>query len=120
MKPQDHVTKARRIEATVTGKLDPDKHYELCIEAYMLAGTHFMNAALHRLAVTKENGDLNHSDRLKGPIDESLRPLLDALKRIEDLRDGYLRGTDPWKPEDGRRCRESYEEVKRLAETALG
>lgn len=122
MKPRDHVTKARRIEATVTGKLDPDKHYELCIEAYMLAGTHFLNAVLHKGSVTREDFDLSHTDRpvLQVPIDESLRPLFASLKQIEDLRAGYLRGTDPWKPEDGRRCRESYEEVKRLAEKALG
>jgi hypothetical protein len=87
----------------------------------MLAGTHFLNAVLHKFSVTRESFDLSHSDsKLEAPVDESLRPLFDAMKRIEDLRPGYLRGTDSWRPEDGRRCRESYEEVKRFAERALG
>ena len=121
MKPQDHVSKARRIEATI-GKLDPDRHYELCVEGYMLAGSHFMNAVSHKLSVTRENADVSHSDNpaLDVASDHALRPLLDAMKRIEDFRPDYLRGTKPWNPDDGRVLRQSYEEVKRLAEKALG
>jgi hypothetical protein len=122
MKPQDHVTKARRIEATIVAKLDFDRDYELCLEGYMLAGTHYLNAVLHKRGVTREQFDLSHTDRprLDAPIDETLRPLFEALRQVEDLRPDYLRGNKTWNAEDGRRCRESYEQVRRLAEKALG
>ncbi len=122
MKLNDHVTKARRIEATMVAKLDRDKDYELFLEGYMLAGTHLLNAILHKFSVTKEEFDLLHSDkpRLNVPIKETLRPLFEAMKWIEDLRPGYLRGTKAWSVEDGQRCLESYQQVKRFAEKALG
>ena len=122
MRPNDHVTKARRMEATMTAKLDPDKDYELYLEGYMLAGTHFLNAILHKFSVTKEEFDLLHSDKpvLDTAIEEKLRPLFEAMRRIEDLRPGYLRGTQPWLAEDRQICRESYQQVRRFAEKALG
>lgn len=122
MKLNDHVTKARRIDATMTSKLDRDKDYELFLEGYMLAGTHLLNAILHKFAMTKEEFDLLHSDKpkLEAPIEATLRPLFDAMKYIEDLRPGYLRGTKAWRIEDGKKCEQSYQQVKRFAEKVLG
>ena len=122
MKLNDHVTKARRIEATMTSKLNRNKDYELYLEGYMLAGTHLLNAILHKFSVTTEEFDLLHSDkpRLDRPIETTLRPLFDAMKYIEDLRPGYLRGTKTWSIEDGKRCERSYQQVKQFAEKALG
>lgn len=122
MKLNDHVTKARRIEATMAAKLDRDKDYELVLEGYMLAGTHLLNAILHQFSVTREEFDLRHSDmpRLDVPIEATLRPLFEAMKCIEDLRPGYLRGTKAWSVEDGQRCLKSYQQVKRFAEKAIG
>src|SRR5262245_39176910 len=122
MRIQDHVEKARRIEATMTGKLDRDGDYELVLEGYMLAGTHLLNAILHKLAVTKEDFDLLHSDKpvLEAPVETRLQPFFAAMRYIEDLRPGYLRGLKPWRTEDGKGCAEMYEKVKRLAEQVLG
>lgn len=122
MKLNDHVTKARRIEATMVNKLDPDKDYELVLEAYMLAGTHLLNAILHKFSVTEEEFDLSHSDKpkLNMPIDATLRPLFDDMKYIEDLRPGYLRGARAWSVDDGKRCLRSYQQVKQFAEKVLG
>ena len=122
MKPNDHVTKARRIEATMVAKLDRDKDYELFLEGYMLASTHLLNAILHKFSVTREEFDLRHSDmpKLEVPIEATLRPLFEAMKYIEDLRPGYLRGTQAWNAEDGQRCLERYQRIKRFAEKALG
>ena len=121
MRIEDHIAKAKRLEATLA-KLDLDRDHALCLEGYMLAGTHLLNALLHQRAVTSEKFDLNHTDRpvLDKPVDESLRPVFAALKRIEDLRPDYLRGTKSWTPEQARTCRDSYAAIKAAADQALG
>lgn len=121
MKVADHVTKAQRIEDTMLRKLDPEADYEIYVEACMLAGTHLLNAVLHRYAVTDERSDLLHSDKpaLNAPVRPELRPLFDAMKFIEDLRPGYLRGTNAWNPDHGRQCAERFNQVKRFAQQAL-
>ena len=121
MKVTDHMTKAKRIEQTMLGKLDPDADYEIYVEACMLAGTHLLNAVLHQYAVTDDRSDLLHSDKpaLKAPVPFELRPLFDAMKFIEDLRPGYLRGTNAWNPEHGRQCAERFNEVNRFAQQVL-
>lgn len=122
MKLDDHLVKARRIEATMASKLDRNKDYELYVECTMLAGTHLLNAVLHKLAVTKEEWDLLHSDKpaLDKPVDAKLRPMFDAMKYIEGLRPGYLRGNKSWRREDGEKCEQCYREVKRFAREFLG
>ncbi len=78
MRIADHVTKARRIEKTMKRKLDRDADYEIFVETCMLAGTHWLNALLHKLAITAESSDLLHSDKppLPGPIAAELQPVL--------------------------------------------
>ncbi len=117
MKLNDHLVKARRIEATMLSKLDRDRDYELYVECYMLAGTHLLNAVLHKFSVTKEESDLLHSDKpaLGIPVDVRLQPMFEAMKYIEGLRPGYLRGSKAWNPADGDQCERSYQLVKRLA-----
>lgn len=121
MKITDHVTKARRIEDTMLRKLAPDFDYEIYVEACMLAGTHLLNAVLHRYAITDGGSDLLHSDKpaLKSPVPSELKPLFDAMKFIEDLRPGYLRGTTAWDPDHGRQCTERFNQVKQFAQQAL-
>lgn len=122
MKVADHMKKAHRIEDTMLRKLDRDADYEIYVEACMLAGTHLLNAVLHHGAITDEKSDLLHSDKpaLKNPVRSELQPLFDAMKFIEDLRPGYLRGTAAWNPEHGKQCAQRYEEVKRFAHKVLG
>jgi hypothetical protein len=115
------VTKARRIEETMNRKLDRDADYEIFVEACMLAGTHWLNALLHKLSITKEGSDLLHSDKpaLPAPAGAELQPYFAAMKLIEDLRPDYLRGTKAWSAEDGKRCLECYRRVKAYVEKAL-
>lgn len=117
MKIKEHIEKARRIDATMAGKLNRDQDYELVLEGYMLAGTHWLNAILHKYGVTAEGCDLLHSNKpvLEIPIPEPLRPLFEAMRYIEDLRPGYLRGLKPWSVQDGRKCADSYQRVKAFA-----
>lgn len=102
-------------------KLDRNRDYETFVEACMLAGTHLLNATLHKLSITKEGSDLLHSDKpkLDAPIRAELQLLFAAMKVIEDLRPDYLRGTKPWSVEDGNRCLECFQHVKTFAEKAL-
>jgi len=121
VKVSDHITKAQRIEDTMMRKLSRDADYEIYVEACMLAGTHLLNAVLHQYAITNERSDLLHSDKpaLKDPVRPDLRPLFEAMKFIEDLRPGYLRGTVAWNPEHGKLCTQRYGEVKRFAQQIL-
>jgi len=65
----------------------------------MLAGTHWLNAALHGMAVTKPENDVFHTYLLTvsefrrlSVADESL---INALAEIEDLRPAFVRGNFP-------------------------
>lgn len=93
MNIQDHLAKAGRIERTIA-KLDPERDAECIIEASMLAATHRINAALHRMGYTDLRGDILHSHTsvlprdLGGPMNAALA----ALSTIEGLRPLYVRG----------------------------
>ena len=121
MRISDHVNKAHRIEETMIKKLDPNEDYETSVEACMLAGTHLLNAILHKLSITKEGSDLLHSDKpaLDVSIPAKLQEVFSAMKYIEDLRPGYLRGMKSWSEGDGRQCIDSYRSVKAFAERVL-
>ena len=121
MKIADHLTKAERIERTMNRHFDADDQYEMCIENCMLAGTHYLNAVLHKNGLTDEAGDLLHSDKppLGQAVSEDVAEMMAAMKYIEVLRPRYLRGTDEWQPDEGKRCRENYQKVKSSAKRIL-
>lgn len=94
MNAADHRERAARIERSIA-KLAPED-YEMRIEAAMLAGTHWLNAALHDSGVTAPAADVLHTYML---VVNELRRLrvadatrLDALTAIEDLRPAFVRG----------------------------
>ncbi len=94
MTPEEHSTKALRIERSLA-KCGPDD-YEMKIEAAMLAGTHWLNAVLHRMGVTPAQTDVLHTYLLTVNELRKYRvadeELVDALSEIEDLRPAYVRG----------------------------
>lgn len=93
MNIQDHTAKAARIERTIA-KLDPERDAECIIEASMLAATHCINAALHRMGYTDPTGDIVHSHTSVIPRDlgSPMNVALAALSTIEGLRPLYVRG----------------------------
>ncbi len=113
--------KAEHIEKTMMKQLNMDEDYEIFVECCMLAGTHYLNAALHKKEITVWNQDLLHSD--KPPLDSEVPPsiaeIMTELKFIEEVRPGYLRGNNPWRHEDGIRCLEYYQKVKSDVENIL-
>lgn len=95
MQPQEHEAAALRIESSLR-KCGLDD-YEILIEAAMLAGSHWLNAHLHRLGATQPTQDVMHTYLL---VVNELRRLsvadaqaVAALSAIEDLRPAYVRGS---------------------------
>lgn len=94
---EQHIAAAQRIERSLQKCVADD--CEMKIEAAMLAGTHWLNAALHRMGVTQSAGDVFHTylltvnqyRRLCVADDEMVR----ALSEIEDLRPAFVRGNWP-------------------------
>ena len=97
MTPEAHRAKAERIERSLA-KCGP-ADYEMTIEAAMLAGTHWLNLALHRMGATDPRNDVLHTYMLT--VNElrrcqvADRELVDALAEIEDIRPAYVRGNLP-------------------------
>jgi hypothetical protein len=95
--PEEHRAKAERIERSLA-KCGPGD-YEMKIEAAMLAGTHWLNLALHRMGVTAPQTDVLHTymltvnDLRKYQIADA--ELINALSEIEDIRPAYVRGNLP-------------------------
>src|SRR6218665_1598491 len=106
MKPEDHEAAARRIERSMR-KCGLDEH-EILIEAAMLAGSHWLNAHLHRLGATPPAQDVVHTYLLV--VNEwRRRSVADAravaaLGAIEDLRPAYGRGAHAGASEAGQRA----------------
>ena len=94
MKAHEHRAIAERIERSLA-KCGPADH-EMKIEGAMLAGTHWLNAALHEAGVTRSDADVMHSYLLT--VNEYRRlcvadePRMVALSAIEDLRPPFVRG----------------------------
>ena len=97
MTPQEHRDKALKIERSLARCGAGD--YEMKIEAAMLAGTHWLNLALHRMGLTPPHADVLHTYMLT--VNELRRyraadaALVDALVEIEDIRPPFVRGNAP-------------------------
>ncbi|WP_408234829.1 MULTISPECIES: hypothetical protein [Paraburkholderia] len=83
---------------------------EMQIEAAMLAGTHWLNAALHRIDVTQPASDAFHTYLLT--VNEYRKlcvakaDMVRALSEIEDLRPAFVRGNMPGAQAAADRARE--------------
>lgn len=97
MTPDQHRQKALKIERSLA-KLTPEL-VEIRIEAAMLAGTHWLNAALHHLGASSTEHDVMHTYMLT--VNEFRRlsaahtHLLTMMAEIEDLRPLHVRGDVP-------------------------
>ena len=120
MKPQEHESAAQRIENSLR-KCGPDD-YEITIEAAMLAGSHWLNAHLHRLGATPPAQDVMHTYLL---VVNELRRLsvadpqaVAALSAIEDLRPAYVRGAHPGGKDAAQRALSLLELIRASARTS--
>ncbi|ADP15697.1 hypothetical protein AXYL_02376 [Achromobacter xylosoxidans A8] len=89
-----HRDKAERIEASLARLGDED--WEIRIEAAMLAGTHWINFALHQAGVSEASEDMVHASMCMVSVLRKYRlaapELIEALEEIEELRPLYVRG----------------------------
>lgn len=117
MSPQEHRAKAERVERSLA-KCGP-ADYEMKIEAAMLAGTHWLNLALHRMGVTSADADVLHTymltvnDLRKYRVADAA--LIDALAEIEDIRPAYVRGNLPGGEQAAERALELLAVLRRAA-----
>jgi hypothetical protein len=94
MRTAEHRAIAQRIERSLSKCETAD--YEMKIEAAMLAGTHWLNAALHRTGTTEVEQDVFHTYLLTvneyRRLEVADKGLVAALAEIEDLRPPFVRG----------------------------
>jgi hypothetical protein len=94
---EEHRARARRIQRSLDKCALDD--FEMKIEGAMLAGTHWLNAALHRSAITAPDKDVFHTYLLTvnefRRLSVADRGLMNALVEIEDLRPAFVRGNFP-------------------------
>jgi hypothetical protein len=120
MESSKHREKAQRIERSLAKCLPAD--YELRIEAAMLAGTHWLNAALHDLGATRPEQDVLHTYMLT--VNEFRRlgacnaELVRSLSAIEDLRPLHVRGDVDGGPAVADRACALLERIRAIAEAA--
>ncbi|WP_213958941.1 MULTISPECIES: hypothetical protein [unclassified Variovorax] len=114
MKPHEHEEAALRIEKSLR-KCGPEDH-EIIIEAAMLAGSHWLNAHLHRLGATPPAQDVMHTYLL---VVNELRRLsvadpqaVAALGAIEDMRPAYVRGAQAGGREAAQRALSLLESIR--------
>jgi hypothetical protein len=121
MTPEFHRAKAERIARSMQKLTDSD--YEAVIEACMLAGSHWLNFACHRMELTTPNNDVMHSEYLNGihRIEISLRTpqLLQAMDEVEAYRAGFVRGNLDGGEQVAARCRGLLELIQREARSAM-
>ncbi len=117
MNLEQHRTKAERITRSMQKLNDSD--YEAIIEATMLAGSHWLNFACHRMDLTGTGSDVMHAEFLNGVqrVEMSLRvpELLQAMDEIEAYRAGFVRGDLDGGPKVAKRCRDLLEVIRQVA-----
>lgn len=117
-----HREKAERIERSLA-KCGPDD-YEIRIEAAMLAGTHWLNLALHAMGATRDDQDVLHTYMLT--VNEYRRlsvadeRLVALLRDIEDLRPVYVRGDEAGGREVADRAVGVLTKIRAIALAATG
>jgi len=120
MNPELHRAKAERITRSMRKLNDSD--YETVIEACMLAGSHWLNFACHKMELTSPSTDIMHAEYLNGihRIEISLRTpaLLQAIDEIESHRAGFVRGNLDGGEQVAARCRGLLNLIQREASAA--
>lgn len=96
MKIDNHKKKIWRLEKSIL-KLDFEEDYEVLVEAFMLISAHYINAALHKLDILKENKDIKHNQLFSflkegNKLGKETEEIRDSMKKIDDLRPSHVYG----------------------------
>ena len=94
MTPENHRSKAERIERSLARLTDSD--WEIRIEAAMLAGTHWANFVLHKSGISEIAEDMVHASMCMVSVLRKYKlaepELIAQLEEIEELRPLFVRG----------------------------
>lgn len=130
MEASKHLSKAQRLENSMR-KLSPAEDCETIIENCMLAGTHLINAALHKIKVSEADiihSDLLAIDRAKGLaiapgfdiVQAELKTAYSALQKIESVRPDFIRGDGECGSALAEEMLGQYEALKQCCFSLLG
>jgi len=122
MKIEHHIRKVKKFENTIR-KLDLEEDYETVIEDYLLAASHLINAALHKLGRLKVEKDIKHNQMhgflCNENISEFNSVIKESINNLEQLRPSHVYG----KGENGntaKKAREYFESIKNIILQILG
>ena len=147
MRIAGHITKFERFDA-LRARFDPGEEFELWYWMGLSAGTAIINAALHALAITREedsfasqigdiyvvmdpDGSWHHELRsgvdlihvglppIDAPLPEPMQRIFAAMERMEAYRDPCTRGQQPITPQTIANCDTAYCEIVDLARDIL-
>lgn len=113
MTPEHHRHRAERIGRSLARLTDAD--WEIRIEAAMLAGTHWVNYALHQRGISTAQEDMVHASMCLVSILRKYRlaepQLIEQLEEIEELRPLFVRGDMDGGPQAARRALDLLEAI---------
>ena len=115
MKIDNHFKKIGHLEGSAS-KLDAKEDYEALVEIYMLISAHYINIALHKLEIVKQNKDIKHNQIFSflkeieiGNATETIR---DSMRKLDDLRPSHVYG----KGENGETAKKACGYYKKIKE----
>nr|MBA4404769.1 hypothetical protein [Nanoarchaeum sp.] len=96
MRIHNHLKKIERLGRSAS-KLDFEEDYEALVEIYMLISAHYINAALHKLGVVKQNKDIKHNQIFSflkegNKLGEDTEIIRDSMKKLDGLRPSHVYG----------------------------
>jgi len=116
MKISNHTSKIGHLENSAS-KLNFEEDYEALVEIYMLISAHYINAALHKLKIVKENKDIKHNQIFSflkegNKLNEDTETIRDSMKKLDDLRPSHVYG----KGKNGKTAKKAEESYKKIKE----
>lgn len=116
MKTNNHLEKIEHLEKTIL-KLDREEDYEALVELYMLVSAHYINAALHKLDILKENKDIKHNQMFSflkegNKFGKDTEIIRDSMKKLDDLRPSHVYG----KGENGKTVQKAKSYCEKIKE----
>lgn len=122
MKKESHLEKTEHFLRTIE-KLDSQEDYETLIEDFLLAAAHFINAALHKAGILREDNDIKHN-RLYGflkegnKLGEKTGEMAELILILEQLRPSHVYG----KGENGKtakKAEEAFSQIRKICEEII-
>lgn len=122
MRIEHHKEKVGRFERTIA-KLDEKDDSETLIEDYMLASSHLINAAMHKLGTLREDKDIKHNNifgfvKREQSLKEFSEEVANLIQQIEQLRPSYVYG----KGKNGGmviKAREAFSQIKKICNAII-